>query len=822
MNTQRSIAKTAYVLFLIGLAPLAWASDHPLHARVSFDAGGTLIRGVDDAEWSQAPLNTMVLQGDTLWVDQGGTAEIEFSGGTFLRMADGSRAEIAGLPPSGLVRGWYGSFQVQRMNRSSGDFVFATPACMVEVERDTAVRLDVVDQGATTVSVRWGRVIVRTDAGGAVYVNTGQRVWVDPGMLPSTPMFFDRTVEDAFDVWNRERAKLLAEGFKSAPTSVSFAPQTLGVVDLAPYGEWVYVDNRHYWRPTVVVDYVPYRYGYWSYVPVTGYVWVGRYPFSYITTHYGRWRYHVSYGWIWAYDPVWSPAWAATIRCGDYFIWAPVDFYHRPIVVRDSAVFTVGGVMFDISVSSYVYAGAFYRGPAYVYPLTPVIATYVRQRPHEVNIWNINININAPNRVRTPYTLPPDRVRNYNPPRAIRGPAALDETALTAQHRAQRLESSLGRDRFTHVASTGGRGLKTDLSPQGRMAQVRNVRMESTTADALRAAPKIRGADPQLGPGIERRTMTASEATPRGDAGRGVRSGAAPADAPTRSGASMEERPKRGSAVPSEARPIMPEPSGAPASAPTRGDAAGGGTIRTQTQPRGSATPAGPAEQENRPERGAPVTPRTEAPSLRGTPTEGRSFSPAPRTTVPPTSRDIEATPGIRGRGAAYQPTPSSRPAQTTPRPASPPAISRPSVPSMNPAPSRGAPAVSAPAPSVRQSAPAPSDPHSAPSVSAPAPSVRQSAPSVSRGTPVINAPSVGRSAPGISAPSVGRSTPGISAPSVGRSAPGISAPSVGRSAPTISAPSVGRSAPTISAPSVGRSAPSVRGGASGGAVRGR
>ena len=801
MNTHHSIAKTAYVLILIGLASLASASDYPLHARVSFDAGGTLIRGVDDAEWSQAPLNTMVLQGDTLWVDRGGTAEIEFSGGTFLRMADGSKAEIAGLPPSGLVRGWHGAFQVQRMSRSSGDFVFSTPACMVEVERDTAVRLDVVDQGATTVSVRWGRVIVRTDADGAVYVNTGQRVWVDPGMLPSTPMFFDRTLEDTFDVWNRERARVLAEGFKNAPTSVTFAPQTLGAVDLAPYGEWVYVENRYYWRPTVVVDYVPFRYGYWSYVPVTGHVWVGRYPFSYITTHYGRWRYHVSYGWIWAYDPVWSPAWTATIRCGDYFIWAPVDFYYRPIVVQDSAVFTVGGVMFDIGVSSYVHVDAFYRGPAYIYGLTPAVATYVRQRPHEVNIWNININ--APNRVQTPYTLPPDRVRNYNPPRAIRGPAALDETTLTAQHRAQRLESSLGQDRFTYVPRTGARGLKTDLSPQSRMAQVRNVRVESTTADALRAAPKIRGADPQLGPGIERRTMTASEATPRGEANRGVRAAATSPDAPTRSGTSIEKRPARGSAVPLQARTETREQSSTPVSAPPGRDAVGDGQARTPTQPRGSAMPSGPAVQEGRPERGAPVISRPEAPSVRSTPTEGRSFSPAPRITAPPTTRDIETTPGIRGRAAAYQPTPSSRPAETTPRPTSPPAISRPSVPSMNPTPS----------PTVPRSAPS----ISTPSIGRSAPSVRQSAPS----------PTVPRSAPSISAPSVGRSAaPSISTPSIGRSAPSVrqSAPSptVPRSAPSISAPSVGRSAPSISAPSIGRSAPSVRSGASGGAVRGR
>ena len=87
---------------------------------------------------------------------------------------------------------------------------------------------------------------------------------------------FDKDMLDDFDVWNINRARLLTEGSSSLPSSVSPSANVVGVSDLARYGEWVYVDNRPYWRPTVVVNYVPYRSGHWSYVANCGYVWDSR------------------------------------------------------------------------------------------------------------------------------------------------------------------------------------------------------------------------------------------------------------------------------------------------------------------------------------------------------------------------------------------------------------------------------------------------------------------------------------------------------------------------------------------------------------------
>lgn len=192
----------------------AESTDDAMYARVSFGSGGAMVKGFGDADWSYASVNTLILPGDTLWVDKTGTLEVEMSGGTFLRLADGSKAEVVAAPPEAAIRGWIGAFYVQRVRRSTGAMVFQTPVCSVEADQDTQARFDILSTGATTVSVRWGQATVRGDTGQPVLLQTGQRSYIDPGYLPSDPVPFDRAEEDAFDAWNRERSGC----WQAAPT----------------------------------------------------------------------------------------------------------------------------------------------------------------------------------------------------------------------------------------------------------------------------------------------------------------------------------------------------------------------------------------------------------------------------------------------------------------------------------------------------------------------------------------------------------------------------------------------------------------------------
>jgi len=503
MKTRNRIKIAAGLLALAALVPLTSNAEAIMHGRISFDAGGALIKGLEESEWSSASVNTLVLESDTLWVDNGGTAEVEFSGGSFLRMADGSKAEMVSLPPNGAVRGWIGSFYIQRLNRSQGDFVFYTPAGAVEVDKDSMVRVDIVNEGVTTVSTRWGRATVRTDAGGNVMAYAGKRIYIETGLLPSEPTPYDRSAEDAFDRWNRERAEYLATGSTQAPVDIS--NDTLGVNDLDRYGEWVTIDSRPHWRPTVVVDYTPYRYGYWNSVNRVGNVWVGNYPFCYVTSHYGYWDYAPTYGWVWSYDRVWSPARCATVQYGDYFVWAPVNRYYRPVYPTTSAYFSIGGVSFGYFGTSCVRVSDLYLGPTYVnFANYSPFRQYYGRPNVTVNIWNINAGSRRPH-IAVPFNNSVTTVRDYTPRRSIRGATSLYASNRSASERVQRLESTSGRNTFSRASRTGSEYVRTDSARIDRGSRTRNVQLTEGAPDYSRAS--------RSNPITASSTRTRSEAT---------------------------------------------------------------------------------------------------------------------------------------------------------------------------------------------------------------------------------------------------------------------------------------------------------------------
>ena len=76
---------------------------------------------------------------------------------TYLRGADGTKVEISGLPPQAMFKLWEGSMYIQRLSRSTGEVRIETPSARISIENDSIVRIDVLDKGGTTLSVRTGR-----------------------------------------------------------------------------------------------------------------------------------------------------------------------------------------------------------------------------------------------------------------------------------------------------------------------------------------------------------------------------------------------------------------------------------------------------------------------------------------------------------------------------------------------------------------------------------------------------------------------------------------------------------------------------------------
>jgi hypothetical protein len=732
-----------FLSILLTAATIASAQEL-MHARISFENGNSMVKGSDDADWSYATINTIVMPGDTLWVDKEGTLELEMSGGTFLRMADGSKADIVSLPPSGAVQLWTGSFYVQRINRSSGDIVLQTPVCKVLADPDSQVRMDIIGNGATTVSVRWGRAAIRTEGGADVAVNRGERSYVDPGYLPSEPAPFDLSAEDDFDTWNRERGRLLAVGSDGVPPAVGITSEPIGLYDLAPYGEWVYVDSAYYWHPTVVVDYVPYRYGHWSFIPGCGYTWVDNYPFSYVTSHYGRWRHHDTRGWLWTWRDTWSPAWVFSVRFGTDFVWCPLDPWDRPVYFGTD-YFTVGGFRMGLGVSSYCGVNDLLYGPCAVLPYTRSIYRYWPSS--EINIWNIYIG----SRERRPFPYYHDtnlEVRDYSPRRVIRGPAEFGARRDVAHERVAALERGGAPERFRTVAAGDMRGVRTSSDAVSRAAQPRSVRVErDVMANGGRPIPRTMRGDvlPVSVPSdVSPRTIRGGGRAPVSSVGaKTPEQEALPRPMRTRvtepvgGSVRVEERPGRSTGEASRT-PMKLEPS-----------------PRSRTITKGvQEAPTGPPQ--SRGTREVPQTPtRTRVPNVRlqQRPVENMTETPSPSQAESPPSRVIRL--GTRPQSADR--TPVQMQESVGPRES----VRNTEVQTYE---ATRVPEQSAPAPIMRDS-----EPRRVREISQPAPEIRQVGPAQAPMPEVRREPIV-RSEPApmpMRAPEAAQGTPTVSAPDI-------------------------------------------------------
>ncbi len=691
MYSSKFFIKVSMAACLVVFVAAGAYSEALTHARVSYQTGQAMVKGTTDDDWSYATLNSMIMGGDMLWVERLGMLEVELPEATFLRMADGSKAEILDLSGSMALRGWLGSFYIHRFANSNRKVVFETPACSMEIKPDSMVRVDVLSEGATTITVRWGRVIVRTDFGGMTIITSGKRTYVDAGFLPSKPVSFNRSEEDAFDSWNRQRAEELVVGYDQTP-DVFEGDYPLGYYDLNNYGDWVVVDGGNYWQPRVYDSFVPYRSGHWSYVSSYGYVWVGSHPFSYTTSHYGYWNYRPSYGWLWSYNRTWIPAGAMTLRYGPYFVWSPIDAYGFPVAYSGS-YFSYGGNRFYWGLSSFSHASVLLNGYSPVYGCDPYGFNNLH---HNVDIhhWNIDHHGSRPRQSRPDLN---SSSRDYTPRRVIRGTDNIN-LGHDARTRISRLESTQGSRTFGRGLETGTRGMRTTQNAQGREARTRmasldnealnrtrTMRMDSvdpTATRSTRPGPTVRTGGP-LRTRASRDVDGPSTQTP-------VRSGT-----PQRS-----ETPDRNTTT------RTPSPQQSPSGRSQRD------TTSRPTRAAVPTSPASPGTRETTPERPSRNFTPTRQPAAPMPSTPSRTRQPAPstpsRSSFTPTRQPAAPMPSTPSR--TRQPAPST-PSRSSFTPTRQPAAPMPSRPSRTRQPAPSTPSRSSFTPTRQPAAPMPSTP---------------------------------------------------------------------------------------------------------------
>lgn len=310
---------------LMLLVPLFAHSSELGFMRISLIKGDVQMKTPEADEWGFAPINTPLAEGDQVWVPEGGRAELQLNGGTYLRLDQNS------------------SLQILSLDRDSSQFYLAQGHAYVfyagpggsVIQVDTAdastrafdrsvFRIDVADR-YTDIAVFKGYVEAENGAG-TTRINAGRLLSLGK---ETEGEFAGLDAPDRWERWNRKRD---ARGYANNDAGARFLPAELRPYssDLEGNGRWVYVpEYGNVWTPTVITgaDWSPYRGGRWLLKNGES-VWVADEPWGWAPYHYGRWSFVASIGWCWV-PPVagevhWGPGYVGWVRTDDYVAWVPL------------------------------------------------------------------------------------------------------------------------------------------------------------------------------------------------------------------------------------------------------------------------------------------------------------------------------------------------------------------------------------------------------------------------------------------------------------------------------------------------------------------
>ena len=316
-------------------------------ARLSFITGDVSFAPSGEDSWSEASLNRPLITGDRLLTDEGARIALDIGGSGEIRVAGDSGFNFLRLDDQGtqieLSKGTL-NWRVDASGEDQNNEI-DTPTLAFVITQPGAYRVDVEEDGATTISLLSGAGTVYGQ-GGASYPLSGRQSWriTDPGLQDVAGMPLAST--DKFDRWCNER-----DDRQQRSTSAQYvSSDVIGSGDLDTYGDWDRADDYGpVWYPrTVAVGWAPYRYGHWGWIAPWGWTWIDDAPWGFAPFHYGRWVYvHERWGWTPGprrERPVYCPAlvafvgghgWSVGVSSGAPIGWVPlgprdvyVPWYH--------------------------------------------------------------------------------------------------------------------------------------------------------------------------------------------------------------------------------------------------------------------------------------------------------------------------------------------------------------------------------------------------------------------------------------------------------------------------------------------------------------
>jgi hypothetical protein len=93
MKTRNSVMIVVLILLTFASASYAWPAD-PGWMRISLIKSDVRIETTHSGDWGPASLNVPVMEGDQIWIPQGGRVELQLNTGTYIRLDQNSALQI--------------------------------------------------------------------------------------------------------------------------------------------------------------------------------------------------------------------------------------------------------------------------------------------------------------------------------------------------------------------------------------------------------------------------------------------------------------------------------------------------------------------------------------------------------------------------------------------------------------------------------------------------------------------------------------------------------------------------------------------------------
>src|SRR3990172_5643905 len=119
-------------------------------------------------------------------------------------------------------------------------------------------------------------------------------------------------INNYWDSYYRDRPFYGDRGRWTGPREEGWADRGTFYGQLAPYGNWVWLQGQYVWVPNNADPaWRPSPVGRWVYTDRYGWFWASDEPYGWATYHYGRWGFSNRVGWFWVPGSRWAPAWVS-------------------------------------------------------------------------------------------------------------------------------------------------------------------------------------------------------------------------------------------------------------------------------------------------------------------------------------------------------------------------------------------------------------------------------------------------------------------------------------------------------------------------------